>query len=98
MRVCLTLSARARLARVLANEKLDNPDAIFRIWERTVGRYDKATISLGLILDEASDDDEHASCCGLPFIASRDFLALRGEPHVFCIFMDENSQPGVYAF
>lgn len=83
---------------VLANEKQDNPDVNFRIWERTQGRYDKATISLGLILDEATDDDEHASCCGLPFIASRDFLELRGGPHIFCIFIDENNQPGVYAF
>lgn len=83
---------------MLANEMRENPNVLFRIWETTVGRYDKATFRLGLILDEATEDDEHAFCCGMHFIASRDFLELRGEPHIFCIFLDENLQIGVYAF
>lgn len=98
MRVCLTIGARYRLASVLARELQENPDAFFRIWETTSGRYDKAVIRLGLVLDEVGEEDEQAFCCGLPFIASRDFLALRGEPHIFCIFVDKDSQIGVYAF
>lgn len=76
----------------------ENPDMLFRIWESTSGRYNDARMKLGLVLDEASEDDEKASCCGLPFIASRDFLSLRGGPHIFGIYMDEHGQPGVYEF
>lgn len=98
MRICLTLGARWHLSNILARERLENPQARFRIWEVTSGRYNDAFIRLGLIIDEATDEDEHASCCGLPFVASRDFLALRGEPHIFCVFIDEKSQLDVYAF
>lgn len=98
MRICLTLGAKSRLSTVLAKEITDNPDALFRIWEFTSGRYDDASIKLGLVIDEAFEDDELAYCCGLPFAASRDFLSLRGEPHIFCIFLDEKGLPGVYAF
>lgn len=98
MRICLTIGAKSRLARVLALEAMENPDAFFRIWEFTSGRYDDANIKLGLVIDEALEDDEQAFCCGLPFAASRDFLSMRGEPHIFCVFLDENGQPGVYAF
>lgn len=98
MRICLTIGAKTRLARVLAKEIAENPDVIFRIWEFTSGRYNDASINLGLVLDEIGEDDEMAFCCGLPFTASRDFLSLRGEPHIFCVFLDEKGQPGVYAF
>lgn len=98
MRICLTIGARSRLAKVLALEVEENPQTLFRIWEHTSGRYNDASINLGLGLDQAEEDDERAFCCGLPFVASRDFLSLRGEPHIFCVFLDENGQPSVYAF
>lgn len=98
MRICLTIGAKSRLSRVLALETRENPGAFFRIWESTSGRYNDASIKLGLVIDETVEDDEQAFCCGLPFAASRDLLAVRGEPHIFCVFLDENGQPGVYAF
>lgn len=98
MRICLTLNAARRLERVLAKEAEDNPNAVFRIWEFTSGRYNDASIHLGLALDEADENDESAECCGLPFTASADFLSLRGDPHIFCIFLDENGMPGVFEF
>lgn len=98
MRICLTLAAARRLARVLAKEAKDNPNAVFRIWEFTSGRYNDASIRLGLALDEAGEDDESAMCLGLPFTASADFLSVRGDPHIFCIFLDENGMPGVFEF
>lgn len=98
MRIWLTLGAKERLDRVLAKEIATNPNVVFRIWEFTSGRYNNASINLSLALDEADENDEQAICRGLPFAASKDFLSLRGGPHIFCIFMDEKGMPGVYEF
>ena len=94
----MTLGARSRLRRVLAKETETNPATVFRIWEFTSGRYNDANIQLGLSLDEADENDERALCCGLPFAASRDFLDLRGGPHIFGVFLDEKGMPGIYEF
>lgn len=98
MQILLTSGARVRLGQVIARERRENPDVVFRIWETTSGRYDDAKIALRLILDERAEDDEQTTCCDLPFVASREFLSMRGEPHIFCIITDENGFPAVVEF
>lgn len=98
MRICCTIGAKLYLSEILAREWNNNPDLLFRIWESTSGRYNDAQIKLKLTLDEASEDDEKAFCCGLPFIASKEFLSLRGGPHIFCIYVDEDGHFAVCEF
>lgn len=80
---------------ILARERKENPEVVFRIWETTIGRYNEARIRLRVALDEAHEDDERTSCHDLPFVASRDFLDLRGKPHIFYIFTGEDGLPEV---
>ncbi len=94
----MTLGALRHLSKVLARERQENPNAHFRIWEFTSGRYNDAHFKLGIAIDEANEEDEHSSCYGLPFVASKDFLAVRGGPHVFCIFINDDLQLDVYEF
>lgn len=98
MQILLTSGARIRLERILKRERRENPEAVFRIWETTTGRYDDARIHLRVILDEEQSGDVRTACCNLPFVASREFLDLRGEPHIFCIMVDENGFPLVSEF
>lgn len=95
MNVLLTSGIWRRLSIILERERKENPAAVFRIWETTIGRYDDARICLRVSLDEANDDDEQICCKDLPFVASRDFLDLRGEPHIFYIVMGEDGVPVV---
>lgn len=95
MQIILTSGARHRLKDILNQERKKNPNIVFRIWETTRGRYNEAKICLCLTLDEAEADDEYAACCNLPFVASRDFLDLRGEPHIFCILTNKAGMPEV---
>lgn len=98
MQVLLTLGTRKKLEKILKRERRHNPDAVFRIWEITTGRYDDARICLRLALDNAAEDDERTVCCEIPFVAAREFLELRGEPHIFCVLSDEYGNPIVEEF
>lgn len=95
MNVLLTSAELRRLSHILERERQENPTAVFRIWETTIGRYDDARILLRIGLDDPQEDDERTSCKDIPFVASRDFLDLRGKPHIFYIFTGEDGRPEV---
>ena len=98
MQILLSNNAIERLNAILDRERVENPEAVFRIWEITRGRYNDAKIHLRLSVDEKDENDVEASCVRLPFVASRDFLALRGEPHIFYIGLAKNGMPQVQEF
>lgn len=98
MQILLSNNALRWLNVILDKERIENPDAVFRIWEITRGRYNDAKIHLRLSIDKKDENDVEASCLRLPFVASRDFLALRGEPHIFYIGLAEDGMPLVQEF
>lgn len=98
MNIMMTASARHRLRKILDAEREESPGAVFRIWETRRGIHNDAVYGLRIGLDLPDENDETATCAGLPFVADRDFLDLRGGPHTFYIVTDKNGFPTVHPF
>lgn len=98
LRITLTDKTRACLRDILAREREHTPDAVFRIRETRRGVHDDAVYELQLGLDEREENDELALCGGMPFVADRDFLELRGDAPTFYIVMDKRGLPSVHPF
>lgn len=95
LRVLLTSTAYRQLYAILQRERRENPRAVFRIRETRRGIYDNAAYELRIGLDEQEENDETADCNGLPFVADRDFLDMRGRTHIFYIVTDRHGMPSV---
>lgn len=96
LNVMLTSPARRSLSKILETERRENPNAVFRIWETRRGVHNDAVYGLRLGLDEREQNDEMTLCAGLPFVADRDFLDLRGRTPTFYIVTDKHGMPSVH--